>query len=95
MVVLVAFAEPLLLHELIGRIAKVQWNRQVSRLVDELHGIVDGGVGRIAFRACGQINHTLAQRNPPLGHANTLYRREGLIGHDQGRGIGQSNVLSG
>ena len=94
MVVLVALAKPLVLHELIGRIAQVKRNRQVACLLHKLHRLVNRSVRRIAFRAGSQVNNALAQRNASLGHADALHGCERLVGHHQGCRVGQANVLS-
>ena len=64
-VVLVALAKPLVLHELIGRIAQVKRNRQVPCLLHKLHRLVDRSVRRTFWP--GQVNNALAQRNASPG----------------------------
>ena len=82
-----------LVHQFGRSIAQMQRHGQVSRLLHHLQGRVDGIVGRIAFRACRQIDGSLGQRYASFGPA---YLGEGIkagVGYQLGIGIGQTYIL--
>ncbi len=80
--VAVALGVALGLHELGGRVAKVEGNRQRARLSDLGRGLAVRQVARVALRRGGQVGGGVAQRNPPLGYPN---RVEGLKRGDRHR----------
>lgn len=81
------------LHELCGSIAQMQRHGLIAGLLHQRQGIVDSFVCRIALGACGEIYHSLSQRNASLGPTYLHYGIKGGIGKQQGVWIGKSYVF--
>ena len=68
----VVLAVAQLFHQSSGRVAQVQRNRCVARLVHQCDGIVDGEIGAVTLCAGGQVDGTFAQRDASLGPSDLL-----------------------
>ena len=92
----VIFAVAQLFHQRCGRIADMQRDRAVRRVVPDLsQSRVDRHVGRVALGARGQVDRRFGQRDASFGHADLVHRVEAGVGEQQPVRIGQPDVFRG
>ena len=82
-----------LFHQFGRCIAQVQGYGQIAGLAYKFQGIVDGHVGGVTLRACGEVNGGFRQRDASFGPTHFHYGVETRIGNQQGVRVCQSHVF--